>query len=184
MQGVLVPQEITKDGLKAILLFPCGDSVWAVAAANWITQDSASISMDKGTRIWLYHDEILVGYGSLGFTRWKEVPRKKLALIPSLAILLEFQRKPEGVPKEQRYSRQLINHLIKEAVKSDAEYMVLEVHENNEGAIKLYKEVGFEFLTNPVIKTFNGVDHKYRRMAMAFAPRKPIPASDPATQAK
>jgi RimJ/RimL family protein N-acetyltransferase len=90
----------------------------------------------------------VVGYGSLGLTRWKypgaDSPRSGLIIIPAVAIRRAFWGKPEGAP-EDRYSSQVMRHLLVEALAwpGSLPALGLLVHPDNHAAIKLYERFGF-----------------------------------------
>jgi GNAT superfamily N-acetyltransferase len=106
--------------------------------------------MEKGTTVWLFGSSQgdLVGFGSLGKTRWAypDPAGKKrfLALIPAVAIQRPFWGKPEG-PPEHRYSSQILQFLLARAQEMpDVEPAVgLFVHPDNQAAIRLYQRFGF-----------------------------------------
>jgi len=152
--------------------FSCGSEYWATAASDWIRGERVVNSMARGTRVWLYKlsSSDLVGFGSLGRTGWKVLPREKLAFIPQLAIQTAFQgRKPSDAPPEERFAHQIMKHLLGEASKQpDVSFVVLEVHQENSKAISLYQQYDFVMLSVPVVKEFDGERHTYRQMARAF----------------
>jgi len=137
-------------------------------------------------RIWLYIKERegvegydVVGYGSLCRSKWPDVraepwrpdlPKEPVSLIPSVGIQTPFQGQPSDVAPSERYSSQIIEHLIFEARKTMTErlpFVALYVHPENEKAIRLYRRCGFaEFAqtyTHP-----NGM--VYRSMILALRP--------------
>lgn len=154
--------------------FSCGDDPWCIAANNWIRGDSVRRSIARGTQVWLYlrGDNALVGFGSLGRTRWQAMGQANLMLIPQLAIAAEFQgRQPQHVPREERYVHQVMNDLLTKAVAyNDIHFVVLEVHESNVRAINLYQSYNFTVLPDRVRKTFGGTSVVYIQMAMKVRP--------------
>jgi len=105
--------------------FDCGDEPWAREMNDWITDRSSDgvgrAIMEMQAEVWLYANEngILVGFGSLGSTRWRypgpHDPRFRISIIPALAIRREFQGQPRDVPRHQRYAHLLVSDLIVEA---------------------------------------------------------------------
>jgi ribosomal protein S18 acetylase RimI-like enzyme len=126
--------------------------------------------MQLGTRVWIYRleDGTTVGFGSLGKTRWtwpegEEPANPELSIIPALAIAMAFQGGPQAGTGE-RFSTQIMDHLVAEAYRDDTDYLVLEVHCQNARALKLYESYSFTMSRRAHIKHFDGVDHVYRAM--------------------
>src|SRR3990172_3201822 len=111
------------DGSHATLFaaFDCGTTLPAQLAAEWIKGPMAIRSLRRGNKIWAYFgsSDALVGFGSLGTTKWSMPPpdgeKIELAFIPMLAIALEFQGKPVGCRCRDRFSGQLLSDLISKA---------------------------------------------------------------------
>jgi hypothetical protein len=107
--------------------------------------------------VWLYADEHddVVGNCSLCPSRWPDpgvieaVPKLKrvpISLIPALGMKRQYQGKPEGAERSQRYSTKIMNHLVFEASKHTERqpFIGLYVHPQNEKAIGLYRRLHFE----------------------------------------
>ena len=146
------------DLVAAVVGFDCGQEPWQVKQSEWIQnqgEKGVNWSIQQfGTKVWLYADERgdLVGFGSLGKSRWHwplaTNPRIPIGIIPAVAIQRAFWGKPEG-PREERYSTQILQHLIHEANRSceagEIEPLLgLFVHPDNVQAIRAYERVGFE----------------------------------------
>jgi len=131
--------------------FDSGDEPWQRELSTWLLEESPK-EMERGTKVWLYLNSSseIVGYGSLGTTRWKyptaDSKRTPIALIPAVAIQRRFQGQPSGAPRESRFSSQILRHLILEAKSwpGQPEVLGLYVHPDNHGAIKLYQRFEFE----------------------------------------
>ena len=169
----------SEERLAEVQQFKCGsDYAWQTAIATWIKSPadqkfSALYAIEKkGTRVWLYHNQAgqLVGYGSLGTTNWTwpypNGARKAVSIIPSLGIQLEFQGEPKTGPKEDKFSRQIMRHLISESVQQGLDYLVLKVHEDNGRAIDLYVKK-FRF------RPFRVKEDRYIRMRRRVIPKAP-----------
>jgi GNAT superfamily N-acetyltransferase len=147
--STLVVVPFTPDMLDLVQGFSCGDQPHERELAEWITRDSIQ-AMQRGTQVWLYAtpERELVGYGSLGVTRWRwpEPTSKKVEIqvIPAVAIQQAYWGKPEG-PREERYSSQILDHLLAEAdARADAMPLLgLFVHPDNQRAVAVYQRVGF-----------------------------------------
>src|SRR5436305_14693726 len=78
--------------------FNCGENPWALTINEWIKSDDAIQRVQKkSTKVWLYYNDAdkLVGYGSLGVTKWpifSEEPKKPVLILPNLGVQKEFQR--------------------------------------------------------------------------------------------
>ena len=109
------------------------------------------------TSIWLYYhpDGRIVGFGSLGLTRWTNpYPNGKwvdLSIIPALAIQTEFQHLPrdQEVEDNPSFSHQIMGDLLGKAHLQSPDFVVLCVHRDNDKAIRLYKHFGFTFMPGP-----------------------------------
>jgi len=149
---------LTENDRPDLAQFDCGSGKWAEAATEWIQGSDVWESIKKkGTRVWLFRNDqgVLVGFGSLGFTRRKWPPpdgqHGNLQIIPMLGLDFHFQGKPPD--RQWRYSHQLISHVRYEAMKSLAQHvlsgrntlplLMLYVHQENAAAIKLYQTFGF-----------------------------------------
>lgn len=140
--------------------FSCGDETWSRHVTEWIRGSDVFSSMEKGTRVWLYEipEGEIVGFGSLGTSNWRWPPprgqRTTIVLIPMLGIDTRFHGQPPD--PHWRYSRQIMSHLLAEAQvlaqewpgepDSRPEWLVLMVHQDNERAIRLYEQWGFELI--------------------------------------
>jgi GNAT superfamily N-acetyltransferase len=155
MASTLRKIPFTEDLLPVVADFDCGSEVYEVEVSDWIKNKGPGCVLDAmnkfGTQVWLYvNDENeVVGFGSLGTTKWNwpestTKPRIPVNLIPAVAIRKSFWGKPEG-PPEERYSTQMMRDLIAEARKNTgvAPVLGLFVHPRNEGAIRLYRRMGF-----------------------------------------
>jgi GNAT superfamily N-acetyltransferase len=157
--------------------FSCGAESWSKCATEWIRGSDALNSMTKwGTRVWLFETEggDLVGFGSLGASRWRwpppDGPHASVALIPMLGIDVRFHGQPDD--PEWRYSRQIMSHLIAEAERTASEWrgkpserpewLVLQVHRDNSRAIRLYQNCGFELI--PGVERAH--DHRVMKLAI------------------
>ncbi len=141
--------QFTPDLLPEVAEFDCGDRPYQMELAAWIRHEAVR-ALGRGTRVWLYVNEAgeLVGYGSLGQTRWKypdpDSPKAVLVIVPAVAVRRAFWGKPEGAA-EDRYSSQIMRHLIAEALSwpGSQPALGLFVHPDNQAAIKLYERFGF-----------------------------------------
>lgn len=151
--------EFSASHLSAVQSFDCGRELWAELASDWIKQAPpyrcALASMQKyGTSVWLYvmpdpyaDEKHLVGFSSLGVTQWAgPLPggeKRELGHIPMLAVASAFQGKPDH-DDARRYSRQIMEHVIAQAIERRFHELCLKVHCNNERAIGLYRRFGFQ----------------------------------------
>jgi ribosomal protein S18 acetylase RimI-like enzyme len=151
MSGLLSPKEFDETCLAAVERFDCGNSAWATTINHWIkSEDALQRVRKKNTKIWLYHNQSseLIGYGSLGITKWPIFSiesRKPVLILPNLGVQRGNQR--------QGYGKQICTHLIEESQKLYLEgrsqgktllpFLGLLVHPDNTDAIGLYKSVGF-----------------------------------------
>lgn len=138
----------------------CGDEPFARAATAWITGSDAIDSISQyGSRVWVYRDEseAVVGFGSLGKTRWQWPPPSsdytRLLMIPQLGIDVRYRGYPHD--PEWRFSNQIMRHLIYEAQqwaseirqehppKKHVSLLILQVHKDNRAAKRLYEKFGF-----------------------------------------
>ena len=95
----------------------------------------------------------------------RRTPKIPVTLIIWLAIAKQFQGLPKG-PREERYSVQIIDDLVAEALESrDAHPIVrLCVHAENQKAIALYQWYGFTEELDDFTDRDTGI--RYLRMAM------------------
>ena len=140
--------------------FSCGEEPWSRHVAEWILGSDVFDSMKRGTRVWLFEtaDGEVVGFGSLGTSKWRWPPpigeRATIALIPMLGIAEQFRGQPTD--PEWRYSRQILGHLIAEATRLTRaepeegaqvpQWFALLVHRDNARAIQFYQHCGFELI--------------------------------------
>ncbi len=149
--------EFSEERLPLVLGFECGPDDWALRAAKWIQTappfPGALLSMkDRGNRVFLYFagavdQEHLIGFSSLGTTRWRipppDGPKRKAGFLPMLAIASAFQgRSVES--SGQRYSHAIMKHLVSEARQSGFRELCLFVHEDNARALRFYEGRGFQ----------------------------------------
>jgi len=139
--------------------FHCGDEPYEKEVADWLkgpdapNVDSALTSInhpEKPGRVWLYKlgDEI-VAFGALAKTDWRwpgknNDPKLPLSIIIWVGVQVKFWGQPPG-PKEERYSVQILDDLVAEAMLDAKTHPVLGlfVHKDNKRAIKFYKDAGF-----------------------------------------
>lgn len=151
-----VPEDLQ---LSAVQSFWCGNKPWEREVADWITNRAEEGVLHNmkhyGCDVWLYmtQDDVLVGFGSLGRSRWRwpepHSNRVSISLIPMLGIKHEFHGKPDGVPIEDHYSTQILDDLIEEASEHHERHPLLGlfVHPQNTKAIDFYARHGFEPFT-------------------------------------
>jgi hypothetical protein len=129
--------------------FDCGDNPWEQAQSAWITGQGVIESQKRGTKVWFYYDDAnnLVGFGSLGVTKWNwpppSGPTLEVAIIPSIALGKAYWGCPKSAPREQKYSRQIMSDLIRRARQMNVSVLCLYVHKDNVHAISLYREFDF-----------------------------------------
>lgn len=156
-------EPFSQDRLPQVQGFECGTEDPAVWATEWIKSPlpfpGALKSMqDHGTSVWLYllsvpaleEQPYLVGFGSLGTTRWvidpPDGPKREAGFIPMLAVASAFQRKPA---REKRYSEIILEDLIDKARGRNYRELCLFVHKDNGRAIRLYERYSFRPLGGP-----------------------------------
>jgi len=176
----LVREDFTEDqlALPEVQQFDCGAEIWEKEVSDWLKmplgQDGAISSVrneERPGRVWLYRnaDGQLVGYGALGYTEWRWTRNKDpflpLTVIIWCAIQKEFWGKPDG-PKDERFSHQIMDNLITEAIDDVETHPILglAVHPENTRAIKFYKE--YEFLDNLAPRKDRLTGILYNRMAL------------------
>lgn len=169
MPHSLEAAHFSEDFLPIVQEFSCTTAIWCRLAAQFI----ASAETHKGSALWsinhrgnavvLYFDDgRLIGFGSLGVTNWHipppDGPPTRLAYIPQIAIATEFQGQPADVPKDQKYSRQIMRDIIGRALQiPDVDSISLRVHPENACAIRLYESFDFHRLDD-----FDGMVRKIR----------------------
>jgi ribosomal protein S18 acetylase RimI-like enzyme len=166
MPDPLIAVPFSAELLDLIRDFSCGEENYERELADWIRQDSLP-TLARGGKVWLYATarKELVGFGSVALTRWHypepSSKRVELAVIPAVAIHTSYRRKPDG-PREERYSSQILDHLIAEAAQLpvDVPVLALFVHPDNQGAIKLYSRFGFSFFPHSYTDKATGVTYK------------------------
>jgi len=175
MPRTLIAEEFNGGKLGKVAGFDCGHESWSQYAANWIQAPAGkpgaiqSIA-DRGTQVFLYFDEDsdqLVGFGSLGETKWPNFP-DRVTLIPQLAIQLAFHGQPQGIG-ETKFSHQLLDDLIARAITRPPRHLVLTVDPGNDKARRLYLDFQFTELTD---RSPRG----HIKMALLLPEPLPIPA--------
>jgi ribosomal protein S18 acetylase RimI-like enzyme len=129
--------------------FDCGDTLGGRMATEWIfcrnDQNSASTSIQRGTRVWLYRDDTgnIVGFGSLGPTSRQIAGfTPPIAVIPQFGVDVRFHQMPAGSEWRDRYSAQIFSDLLCKARELGYRSVFLLVHKDNH-AINLYRKFGF-----------------------------------------
>jgi GNAT superfamily N-acetyltransferase len=91
-----------------------------------------------------------------------------LTLIPAVAIQKAFWGKPDG-PRAERYSSQILDHLIVEAAQlpTDLPFLGLFIHPDNHRAIRVYERHGFQPFSQTATDKVTGVI--YRSMIRPLA---------------
>lgn len=159
MPPLLQPAEFSPADLGLVAGFECGSQPWEAAMSEWIkAPPTAQFGNSKyETSIWLYYhpDGRIVGFGSLGLTRWTDPypdgSWRDLSIIPALAIQTEFQHLPRRRDEEDNpgFSHQIVGDLLGKALLQAPDFVVLCVHRDNRKAITLYKRFGFKFMPGP-----------------------------------
>lgn len=153
--------------LSAVQGFECGADLSAAFAAQWIKSPlpfpGALKSMEEhGNSVWLYFLDVvaieerhLVGFGSLGVTRWAidppDGPRRDVGFIPMLAVASQFQGKPT-IKGQRRYSHFIVEDLIGKARERGFRELCLFAHKENGRAIRLYGAYGFQPVGVPDVR--------------------------------
>ncbi len=179
MLDPLIAVPFSAELLELVRDFSCGEESYERELADWIRQE-AQTALERGGKVWLYATarKELVGFGSIALTRWHypepKSKRVSLAVIPAVAIQIPFRGKPDG-PREERYSSQILDHLIAQAAQlpTDVPLLSLYVHPDNQGAINLYSRFGFSFFPHDYADKATGVT--YRAMIRPLAK----PAGEP-----
>lgn len=142
---------------------------WEREVNVWLSQDPSTGDgalyriRRKDCKVWFYFNKEtqLVGYGSLGKSKWpdpgkdppsRDLPAVPISLIPSVGIQTPFQGRPAGAAYEDKYSTQILKHLVMEArrgLNSRQPYLGLYVHPENERAIRCYRKFGFTDFPHP-----------------------------------
>jgi len=156
----------TPDLLDEVRDFEYGDEPYQKELADWMRNDAVA-ALQRGTKVWLYVNQAgdIVGYGSLGITRWKNPDpssrKVEVVIVPAVALRKEFWGKPQG-PSEERYSSQIMVHLLDEARDWPGEppAVGLFVHPNNQAAIKLYERFGFRAFSHTYTDNATGVVYR------------------------
>jgi GNAT superfamily N-acetyltransferase len=156
----------TPELLDEVRDFEYGDEPYQKELAAWMVND-AQTALQRGTKVWLYVNQAgeIVGYGSLGVTRWKypdAAARKiEVVIVPAVALRKAFWGKPEG-PPEERYSSQIMRHLLDEALAWPGRLPAvgLFVHPDNQAAIKLYQRFGFVPFSHSYTDPATGVTYR------------------------
>lgn len=159
MPPLLQPAEFLPADLDLVADFECGSQSWETAMSEWIkSPPTAKFGRSQHeTTVWLYYhpDGRIVGFGSLGFTRWTcpypDGSWIDLSIIPALAIRTEFQHLTRRHDEEGNpgFSHQIVGDLLGKALLRSPDFAVLGVHRDNVKAIKLYKHFGFKFIAGP-----------------------------------
>ena len=148
-------QPFSESLLADVRDFRCGDEPWQVEVARWIKDasidDCAVKWMQRGTRVWLYRtaEGELVGYGSLGTTKWRMRPdarRQPVSIIPAFAVQSQFQGEPKHLPPDERYAYRIVADLISKAASQGSTILGLFVEKRNSRAIAFYNRIGFQSL--------------------------------------
>mgnify|MGYP000988672704 CR=1 FL=1 len=148
--------------------FDCGKEPWQVEVAQWIKNRSSEADcavkwINRGTKVWLYrtNEGALVGYGSLGTSKWRlrqdAALRETVSIIPSFGVQGCFQGEPKDLPREERYAYQIMSDLISKSSGQNTRILGLFVDRRNARAITFYNRIGFQALPDeggPYIKMF------------------------------
>jgi ribosomal protein S18 acetylase RimI-like enzyme len=154
------------DLLDQVRDFDYGDEAYQKELADWMRNDAVP-ALGRGTKVWLYVNQAgeVVGYGSLGVTRWKypEAASRKVELlvVPAVALRKTFWGKPAGA-KEGRYSSQIMGHLLADALAWPGKLPAvgLFVHPHNQAAIQLYQRLGFRPFPHSYTDPVTGVTYR------------------------
>ncbi|MBI1913360.1 MAG: GNAT family N-acetyltransferase [Planctomycetes bacterium] len=149
MPDLLDVSAFTPDLLLEVQDFDYGEEPYQKELAEWMRNEAVP-ALKRGSKVWLYINQAteIVGYSSLGVTRWRypgPTSRKtELVIVPAVALRKAFWGKPDG-PADERYSSQIMRHLLDEARDWSGELPALGlfVHPDNLAATKLYERFGF-----------------------------------------
>jgi GNAT superfamily N-acetyltransferase len=133
--------------------FHCGYGPWDIEVADWITgksEDCAAKDIrERRCKIFLYRNQVddVIGFAALGKTNgeWPNNadPCVPVAIIPWMGLRTKFHGRPAGAG-EIRYSDQIVADVVYKAKALGRKHLVLFVHPENAGAIKVYERNGFE----------------------------------------
>lgn len=181
MASLLTKQVFTASdlGLPEVQQFHCGDEPWDREVADWIKSASGENSVIEdmkrfGTEVWLHRDEqgVLVGYSSLGETKytWPIGTKKKevVSLIAFIGVHEQFKGMPKDAERDDKYAYQILDELLAYAAEktlSGQRYslVVLSVDERNTRAIRFYEYREFFDLKIPRLDKEKNIT--YKRMA-------------------
>lgn len=158
----LIAVEFTQADQARLVGFSCGEENWAEHVAEWIRGSDVLNSLKRGTRVWRFETQQgeIVGFGSLGTSRWRWPPPEGAATTIVLIPMLGVDRRYQGQPAEPewRFARQMTSHLIAEARNivcnwrglpdEKPSWLVLMVHRDNARAIRFYENCGFQLIPN------------------------------------
>ena len=156
--------EFTESDQMRLTGFSCGDEAWSRHVAEWIRGSDVVNSMQRGTKFWLFEnaDGEIVGFGSVGRTRWRwplpDGSYTPILLIPMLGLDSRFQGQPTD--PEWRFSVQIMSHLIhaaravaRGATVGHAQRLVgLNGSFRELRAIKFYEKCGFELIPGVLLR--------------------------------
>ena len=176
MTSVLIATELSVDMLSLFRGFDFGDESYHRELGTWL-ESEAEIAMSHGTRLWAYatRDGDLVGYSSLGATRWNyPAPSSKkevIVIIPAVAMRREFWGRPREANRNERYSSQIMRHLLIQAEcwPNQPKAIGLYVHPENLSAINLYERFEFQLCHKEYRDKVTGV--VYRGYVKAVNPQ-------------
>lgn len=96
---------------------------------------------DYGTDVWLFYlGEHIVGFGSLGPTQWNG---KTIGFIPQLGLCVDFHGQPAEAPRHERFSWQIMGHIVATAQAKHYPAIALSVDCENQKAKRFYENIGF-----------------------------------------
>ncbi|MDB5344351.1 MAG: Protein containing GCN5-related N-acetyltransferase domain protein [Schlesneria sp.] len=147
MSESLTKRRFSANDADLVAHFECGDQPWELAQSLWIRGPGVIRSMaERQTEVWLYFNTAghLVGFGALGQSRRPHPPDSKnytkFSVIPSLAVQRDLWGKPE---EGDKYSTQILDDLFLQAELHGTEFLILDVHVNNDRALAFYRDYGF-----------------------------------------
>lgn len=171
--GLARQTDLSAEDLAKIHRFNCGNEPWEQWINGWITNasdDGVDNALTRGTDVWLFWNESneFVGFGSLCSSTWpwpgESDPEKRINLIPALGVDMHFQGKPEGSPRKERYSWQILGHLIDQVrnpprrKRKRIPVLGLYVDLDNGKAINFYRQAGFQDVYRA--QDFDGKPHQ------------------------